>query len=417
MAGRCWRRRMRKRSALLVLPCSLVLGSCTQPVTNQGGGLDQDNQQASSTQDQVPSPGPTAEQDPEKSDNASKDPTPSKDSDSSKNASPNASDQSQDGDDTKGCETLDAFECVKQAPTGWMGPFRINGAAKLKDLTDCTAATPGADVLYQDWSAGPATCDSCRADTILPRCKPVQLVGYHIDDVNHPELPSCVDRNLVGRVEIPFETCAPIDQLIQDIGPRVIELDFKVQKAEHRQVSCDTPKGSKSIPPVDAKKFWKVCTNPTGLPGCKTAGMKCLEKRIEGPEPACIFSTTQTECPENSPYREKLATVSQFEDTRSCSDCKAELVKGNSDDDFECEAQMEFFERAYPGCASDAPSSTPDPDAVSSLCFKSGSFSGEFGEILITRRKPKYSGYCKKVGWEPIGEVRPKAWVTVCCSA
>lgn len=387
--------------ALVVVPS---FGGCTREVELPQSDEGPQSEAGPSQADDQPSGG----QSPDPSEEESKEPEPSA------QESPEAT---QGSESDPGCEELAGFECSKQAPTGWMGPFRVNQASTIESLAACEAATPSSDVLYEDWSAKKAACDTCRAELVLPKCRPVYLVGYHTNGNNNPEIPACVSGNEVARTYITYDYCVPINSLFEEILPeKVRELDFFVPGPVHRNASCTSPKASMSLPPIEAETYWRVCSNAQDMPKCKASGMKCLAKRTESPEAACIYHAGEVGCPQNSPYQKKVATVSQFEDERGCSECTAELVEGNQDDDFECEAHLEYFERGFPNCNPGDPSGTPDPEAVSNLCLKASQFLEDFGHIYVTRSEPKYSGHCNAGGGEPIGEARPKAQITVCCT-
>lgn len=51
------------------------------------------------------------------------------------------------------------------------------------------------------------------------------------------------------------------------------------------------------------------------------------------------------------------------------------------------------------------------------VCERTSLFLRNTGFIRLHRVEPKYSGHCKAGGWNPIGTVKAKQWVTTCCNA
>lgn len=417
-----WKRRHRQRVrgslVILLAPCSLGLG-CTKSVdvvpsleTGETPGLPTHE----------PGSGPDKSQ-PDKSqpDKGSGKATPDASSKSSQDPSSEPSEgeesnsENSDPAESGTCDDLESHECVQEAPKGWSGPTRVNHAEKPRDLEECESATPGADVLYEDWSAQPAACFRCSGTVNLPPCGDVEFVGF--TQVDESVIPTqCIRSSILVQAAIPYDTCISIDDQIANFGSRATHIGFRSPQALHKNVSCPAPSPEKRILPPEAQTYWRVCDLPKEELSCKAAGMKCLKKRTEAAEPACIFSTSKTECPASSIYSNKIETTSHFEDTRGCTDCTLELVPGNSPDDFTCHPSIDYFEREHGDCSPEGHSGNVN-DSLEEVCLTRQELEiYEYRALFIERAYVRYSGHCRSRGWKPTGELKPKKWVTICCN-
>lgn len=345
--------------------------------------------------------------------------------DSSSKSSPDPSPEPSKGGESNGedsdpsgnglCDDLESHECVQEAPKGWRGPTRVNHAEKARDLEECESATPSADILFENWSAKPAACFGCSGTVNLPPCGEVDVVGFtQVDESVTPT--QCIRSSILTQSAIPYDTCISMDSQIANFGSRVTHIGFRSPQALHKNVSCSAPSPEKKIRPPEAQTYWRVCDLPKEELSCKEAGMKCLKKRTEAAEPACIFSTSKTECPASSIYSNKIETASHFEDTRGCTDCALELVPGNLPDDFTCHPRIRYFEEEHSDCSPEE-DSVGEIGSLEKVCLTRQELKiYGYRSLFIDRTHVRYSGYCKSQGWKPNGELKPKKWVTICCN-
>lgn len=407
-----------KKGTLAVVVLGLTHVGCTREVmlpesedtgaASQPGASGPDDAPEPSQPSKEDSADPSSKQNPQDPKNSEQ----SEDSNPSDNASP---DPKEENSPAQACEDIDSRECVQAAPKGWQGPFRINHASKAKSLAKCKHGAYGEELLYENWRADEAGCFNCGGEVQLPPCKEVSLVGFrYLDDTMFPE---CEANKKLGSATISFETCTDVHRLVNTIPGSSGAFGYEVPGTVHKRVTCEAQEPTKFLPRIEAETFWRVCENPKKLPGCKAPDMACLDKRKALPEPACIVKAEKAQCPAGTVYQNKILVASKLDDSRNCSDCRVELIEGTQPDDFECEADVSFYDQAYPDCPPGKSTSGLDNSEVPDICHRAHNFLQTKDFIYIKPVKPKYSGYCKGYGWEPIGTVKATQWVTMCCNA
>lgn len=313
------------------------------------------------------------------------------------------------------CEDQASRECVQAAPHGWEGPFRVNRSNSLEGIERCKSPAPQVEMLYDDWVADKTNCRGCTPSVLLPPCQPIELVG-HKSSVAASQPPHCSPEQQTKSIDMIYDDCESMQSLLVHFPSTTRAYSYNMPKTLHKQASCDTSEPIKILPPIRAKTYWRVCENPKDLPACKAKGMSCLKKRKDTGEQACIYSLLRTECPDQSIYRYKIEAATEFEDARSCSKCSAQLIHGTKSDDFECEVDFKLFQDDLDGCHPDSASSSENTTKLKRACQKHEVIWDRDQYFYIKQHPPKYSGSCKKVGWEPIGSVRASKWATICCT-
>lgn len=313
------------------------------------------------------------------------------------------------------CEDLDTHECVQRAPSGWQGPFRVNHASKLGRLKACDSAIPGVEALYEDWSAKPASCYGCQASVTLPACKEILMVGFRENTTQH--LPSnCTPSLKTGETVVSYDTCLSTRGLANKLPSATQYIGFVDQGTVNKDVGCEKPMIQKSVKPPEAKTYWRVCETAQASLRCRDAEKTCIKKRKEAPEPACIVRSEDTECPSSSSFRNKVETVSSFDDSRDCSECRIKLWDPKNESDFRCEPNVYYYDRAHPQCEPDEPSESHSTNDTNDGCKDVRSLDERLNSIKVFPAMPKFSGRCRGSGWEPVGEIKAKASVTICCN-
>lgn len=307
------------------------------------------------------------------------------------------------------CSDQKDTACVAAVPKGWEGPVQPQKSEDAEGLQAC----PGellleAKTYVAQVDADPAECGSCSVELDLGTCAPAQLQLRAVDTDNAGK---CAGFDASSKKTAITSEC----QRLSGDGARAGSLALGVSPGapQQKEASCKAQaSGETSIPKPEIPHHYRICAGQARESLSCEGKSSCFafDDRDQAPRQAkaCVFKEGVHDCPSRN-YLERQVLYGQVKDSRGCSSCEAEHVKG----ELGCEYELGLANRDKNLSCSNRKAIT---DAE--LCLTEEAFLGRDApwSILELERRVTYTGSCKATTPEPKGEVTLAKPITLCCA-
>lgn len=299
------------------------------------------------------------------------------------------------GDPNAACVSDDQDrQCVPKAPVGWYGPVGLLQSNKVEDTRVCKAYAPDVDELFDEVTAPQSECKGCASSLEYPDSMFAQAVEHNKS--------SCTESSAKFRKDLKAGTCTKLEPDGDGKGSY-----WKVTPPQAQgELTCVGGVKSMSRGPRKKNTFFRGCQiEREGT--CESEGQVCAKK---GVGPTCIFRLGEFECPADYIAKRQLL-YSGIEDTRGCSECRAEMKKAGT---WTPAGRITFYEKG--SCLESSLKRSIALDELATRCDSESSREKKgWAYARLELRQPEFSGVCESTGWKPQGGVKAIDPVTVCC--
>lgn len=322
-------------------------------------------------------------------------PTSSAQEESSAGATTTEVEEEDTGDPEAAClKDDDDRQCVPKAPIGWFGPVGLLQATNVADTRVCKAFDAEIDELFDEVTAPQTECNGCEPWLEYPDSMFAQAVEH--------DNSTCSEASAKYRLEMKAGKCIKLEP---DGDGKKSHWKIQLPQAEG-ELQCVGGATTSSKQARVKKNFFRGCQiERKGT--CEAEDQVCAKR---GVGPTCVFRPGEANCPAAYSARKQIL-YSGVEDTRGCSECKAEMKKQGS---WTPNGFVTLY--GHRSCEGDKKRSFK-LSALEGRCDSNAAREKKGWDYirLEVRQPTDFKGVCETKGWEPIGGVKGIDPVTVCC--